>query len=99
MKTVHVQRCAQSNTLFLQGQKADVSDGNTTGLSLTSAHTCRTKELFSSLCGDKLASIALQLPQTAHQEDLSLHVKPPNENFSLVELLVSLIDVNHGDES
>ncbi|XP_037543955.1 gametogenetin-binding protein 2 [Nematolebias whitei] len=71
-----------------QGQKSDgLSDGNTTGLSLTTAHTCRTKELFSSLCGDKLANIALQLPRTAHQEDLSLHVKPPNENFSLVELL------------
>ncbi|XP_017268022.1 gametogenetin-binding protein 2 isoform X2 [Kryptolebias marmoratus] len=71
-----------------QGQKGDgcLSDGNAAGRGLTSAHACRTKELFSSLCGDNFANIALRLPWTVHQ-NLSLHVKPPNENISLVELL------------
>ncbi|KAM6906908.1 gametogenetin-binding protein 2 [Xenentodon cancila] len=73
-----------------QGQKSDgcISDGNTTGHNLTPVHSCRTKELFSSLCGDTFASIALRLPLTGHhQKNLSLHVRPAEANTSLVELL------------
>ncbi|XP_028278177.1 gametogenetin-binding protein 2 isoform X2 [Parambassis ranga] len=70
-----------------QGQKGEgyISDGNTMGHCLPSAHTCRTKEIFSSLCGDKIASIALRLPWTVHQKNLGLH--PGEANMSLVELL------------
>lgn len=88
---------AQINTLvFPQGQKGNgrLADGNAPGRSLTSAHTCRTKDLFSSLCGDKLANIALRLPWTVHQKNLSIQVHPPDENISLVQLLVSLMCVN-----
>ncbi|KAM9729241.1 gametogenetin-binding protein 2 [Menidia menidia] len=72
-----------------QGQKGDgcMSNGNTPGHNLTSVHSCRTKELLSSLCGEKLASIALRLPWTVHQRSLSFHVRPPEANISLVELL------------
>uniref|UniRef100_A0AAQ6A1P1 Gametogenetin-binding protein 2 n=1 Tax=Amphiprion ocellaris TaxID=80972 RepID=A0AAQ6A1P1_AMPOC len=74
---------------FLQVQKGEgcMSDGNTTGRSPPSTHTCRTKEIFSSLCGDKFANIALRLPWTVHQKNLSLDVRPPETNISLVELL------------
>lgn len=71
-----------------------MSDGNTTGYSPASAHTCRTKEIISTLCGDTFASIALRLPWTVHQKNLSLHMRPPDANISLVELLVS---EEHGD--
>ncbi|MED6295538.1 hypothetical protein CHARACLAT_032866, partial [Characodon lateralis] len=72
-----------------QGPKTEgcLSEGNTTGYNLTSANTCRTKELFSSLCGDKFANIALRLPWTVHQNNLSLHMGPTKANLSLVELL------------
>lgn len=72
-----------------QGQKGDgcMSDGNTTGSSPPSAHTCRTKEIFSSLCGDTFASIALRLPWTAHQNNLGLDARSPEANASLMELL------------
>uniref|UniRef100_A0AAQ6AH65 Gametogenetin-binding protein 2 n=1 Tax=Amphiprion ocellaris TaxID=80972 RepID=A0AAQ6AH65_AMPOC len=72
-----------------QVQKGEgcMSDGNTTGRSPPSTHTCRTKEIFSSLCGDKFANIALRLPWTVHQKNLSLDVRPPETNISLVELL------------
>lgn len=72
-----------------QGQKGGgcLSDGNTTGHSPASTRTCRSKEIFSSLCGDKFASIALRLPWTVHQKNLSLDVRPPEANISLVELL------------
>lgn len=58
------------------------SDGNT-----TEHNTCRTKAIFSSLCGDKLANIALQLPWTVHQSSLNLHARTKKANLSLVELL------------
>ncbi|XP_067350490.1 gametogenetin-binding protein 2 [Channa argus] len=72
-----------------QGQKDEgcMSNGNTPGQSPPSLHTCRTKEIFSSICGDTFASIALRLPWTVHQKKLSLHVRPPVANMSLVELL------------
>ncbi|XP_043997323.1 gametogenetin-binding protein 2 isoform X2 [Gambusia affinis] len=63
------------------------SDGNTTGHSLTSANTCRTKGILSSLCGDKLANIALRSPWAVHQSNLSLHMRPTKGDLSLVELL------------
>ncbi|KAM9386344.1 LOW QUALITY PROTEIN: gametogenetin-binding protein 2 [Pholidichthys leucotaenia] len=71
------------------GQKSDgcLREGSTAGHSPPSTHTCRTKEMFSSLCGDKLASIALQLPWAVHQNKLSLYGRPPEPNISLVELL------------
>lgn len=77
--------------MLLQGQKCEgsMSDGNTTGHSPSSMHTCRTKEIFSSLCGNTFASIALRLPWTVHQKNLSFHTRPPEANISLVELLVS----------
>uniref|UniRef100_A0A8D3CYY4 Gametogenetin-binding protein 2 n=1 Tax=Scophthalmus maximus TaxID=52904 RepID=A0A8D3CYY4_SCOMX len=56
--------------------------GNTTGHSLPSSHTCRTKEIFSSLCGDTFSSISLHSTWAEHQKNLSLHT-------SLAELLVS----------
>lgn len=64
-------------------------DGNTTGHGAQSSHTCRTKEIFSSLCGDTFANIALRLPWTVRQKDLSLHENPPDASISLAELLVS----------
>lgn len=67
------------------------SDGNTTGHSLTSANTCRTKGILSSLCGDKLANIALRSPWAVHQSNLSLHMRPTKGDLSLVELLVRLL--------
>ncbi|XP_047234182.1 gametogenetin-binding protein 2 [Girardinichthys multiradiatus] len=72
-----------------QGPKTEgcLSEENTTGYNLTSANTCQTKELFSSLCGDKFANIALRLPWTVHQNNLSLHMGPTKANLSLVELL------------
>ncbi|CAJ1064405.1 LOW QUALITY PROTEIN: gametogenetin-binding protein 2 [Xyrichtys novacula] len=71
-----------------QGLKAEgcMPGRNTTSHSPPS-HSCRTKEIFSSLCGDKLASIALRLPWTAHQKNLSLNGSPAEANISLVELL------------
>uniref|UniRef100_A0A3Q2PDG8 Gametogenetin-binding protein 2 n=1 Tax=Fundulus heteroclitus TaxID=8078 RepID=A0A3Q2PDG8_FUNHE len=72
-----------------QGPKTEgcTSDGNSAGHILTSANNCRTKEIFSSLCGDKFASIALRLPWTGHQNSLSLHTRATKANLSLVELL------------
>ncbi|XP_075958099.1 gametogenetin-binding protein 2 [Anarhichas minor] len=72
-----------------QGQKGDgcVSDGNTTGHGPPSSHTCRTKEILSSICGDAFASIALRLPRKATQTNLSLDARPPEGNASLMELL------------
>ncbi|TKS83606.1 Gametogenetin-binding protein 2 [Collichthys lucidus] len=72
-----------------QGQKGDgcMPDGNTTGHGAQSSHTCRTKEIFSSLCGDTFANIALRLPWTVRQKDLSLHENPPDASISLAELL------------
>ncbi|KAM7398452.1 hypothetical protein PAMA_006387 [Pampus argenteus] len=73
-----------------QGQPGEgcMLDGNkTAGHNLPSSHTCRTKEIFSSLCGDTFASIALRLPWTAHQKKLSLNARPPKTNRSLMELL------------
>lgn len=55
--------------------------------SVKSTHSCRTKEIFSSLCGDTLASIAVRLPWTTRQKNLSVDLKVPEENKSLVELL------------
>ncbi|XP_019941698.1 gametogenetin-binding protein 2 [Paralichthys olivaceus] len=65
-----------------QGLKCEgcVSAGNTTGHGSPSSHTCRTKEIFSSLCGNTFSSIALRLPWAVHQRNLSPHT-------SLVELL------------
>lgn len=57
-----------------------LSAGNTTGHSLPSSHTCRTKEIFSSLCGDTFSSISLHSTWAEHQKNLSLHT-------SLAELL------------
>ncbi|XP_039870579.1 gametogenetin-binding protein 2 [Simochromis diagramma] len=72
-----------------EAQKGEgfMPDGNTTGHSPPSTHTCRTKEIFSTLCGDTFASIALRLPWTIHQKNLSLHMRPAMANISLVELL------------
>lgn len=72
-----------------QGQKGEgcMPDGHTTGHGPPSSHTCRTKEIFSSLHGDTFASITLQLPWTVHQKNLRLHASPPEANISLVELL------------
>uniref|UniRef100_A0A8P4G0S2 Gametogenetin-binding protein 2 n=1 Tax=Dicentrarchus labrax TaxID=13489 RepID=A0A8P4G0S2_DICLA len=72
-----------------QGQKGEgcMPDGNPAGHSPPSSHTCRTKEIFSSLCGDTFASIALRLPWTVHQKNLSLHASTPEANISLMELL------------
>lgn len=71
-----------------QGHKAEVctSGGRTTGRSLP-PHSCCTKEIFSSLCGDTLANIALRLPWTAHQKSHSLNESPAEASISLVELL------------
>ncbi|XP_071386014.1 gametogenetin-binding protein 2 [Centroberyx affinis] len=72
-----------------QGHKGEgfMKDGNTRGHSPTS-HTCRTKEIFSSLCGNTFASIALRLPWAVHQKSLSLHLGPQEANAkSLMELL------------
>ncbi|CAN9501611.1 unnamed protein product [Ophioblennius macclurei] len=73
-----------------QGEKGDCfkSEAKAKDHSPTSTQSCRTKEIFSSLRGDKLASIALRLPWTAHQKKPScLHVRRPEENKSLEELL------------
>uniref|UniRef100_A0A3Q3VVH3 Gametogenetin-binding protein 2 n=1 Tax=Mola mola TaxID=94237 RepID=A0A3Q3VVH3_MOLML len=72
-----------------QGQKDEgcTPEGNTTGHSSPSLHACRTKEIFSSLHGDTFASLALRLPWTIHQKNLSLHMGPPDSNISLAELL------------
>lgn len=73
-----------------QGQKGEdcTSDGiRETGQSPPSSHTCRTKEIFSSLCGGTLASIALRLPWTVNQNNLSLDARSPEAKASLVELL------------
>lgn len=67
------------------------SDGNTTDHNLTAANTCRTKDIFSSLCDDKFANIALQLPWTVHQTNLNLHMRTKKANLSLVELLVRFL--------
>ncbi|XP_053187886.1 gametogenetin-binding protein 2 [Scomber japonicus] len=71
-----------------QGKKGGgcMSDGNKTGHN-PSSHTCRTKEIFSSLCGDTFASIAIRLPWTVHQKNLSLNARSPEANRTLVELL------------
>ncbi|XP_029957246.1 gametogenetin-binding protein 2 isoform X2 [Salarias fasciatus] len=68
-----------------QEEKTDCfkSEGKAKDHVATSTHSCRTKEIFSSLRGDKLAGIALRLPWTTHQKKLS----PPEENKSLEELL------------
>uniref|UniRef100_A0AAQ4RT01 Gametogenetin-binding protein 2 n=1 Tax=Gasterosteus aculeatus aculeatus TaxID=481459 RepID=A0AAQ4RT01_GASAC len=60
-----------------QGQTCDgcMSDGNTTRSGPSSSHTCRTKAILSSLCGNTFASIALQLPWTATQTNLSLDAR------------------------
>lgn len=75
---------------FLQGQKNEgcMLNGNNEGHSPPSLHTCRTKEIFSSFCGDTFANIALRLPWTVRQKKLSLSMRPPEANMSLVELLV-----------
>lgn len=88
----HIAGCVVNEVCtFPQGQKGEgcMPDGNTTGHGPQSSHTCRTKEIFSSLCGDTFTSIALRLPWTARQKNLSLHAGPPEANMSLVELLVS----------
>ncbi|XP_020505639.2 gametogenetin-binding protein 2 isoform X1 [Labrus bergylta] len=71
-----------------QGKKAEgcTSDGNTARHSLPS-RSCRTKEIFSSLCEDALANLALRLPWTAHQKNLSLNGSAAEASISLVELL------------
>nr|XP_015817293.2 gametogenetin-binding protein 2 [Nothobranchius furzeri] len=83
-----------------QGKKAVgcMSKGNAAGHNMISVHACQTKELFSSLCGDTFTSIALRLPWTVHQKNLSLHVRPPSEKRSLVELLDDS-EVTSDDES
>lgn len=62
-----------------QGRKAEgcSSDGNTTGHS-PPLHLCRTTNQ---------CPIAMRLPWTAHQKNLSLHGSPAEANISLVELL------------
>ncbi|XP_047463952.1 gametogenetin-binding protein 2 [Mugil cephalus] len=72
-----------------QGQKAEcfMSDGSATGHSPSLTHPCRTKEIYSSLCGEKFASITLQLPWKGHQKNLSCRARAPDANISLVELL------------
>ncbi|KAL6099099.1 ggnbp2 [Pungitius sinensis] len=72
-----------------QGQKCDgcMFDGNTAHHGPSSLHTCRTKAILSSLCGNTFASIALQLPWTATQTNLSLDARPPEGNTSLMQLL------------
>ncbi|XP_058482975.1 gametogenetin-binding protein 2 [Solea solea] len=74
-----------------QGHKCGegcMSAGNTTGhspSSSSSSHTCRTKEIVSSLCGNTFSSIAQRLPWTVHHKNL--HASHPEANKSLVELL------------
>ncbi|TNN64990.1 Gametogenetin-binding protein 2 [Liparis tanakae] len=72
-----------------QGQKGDgcTSDGKATGHSPPSSHTCRTKDIFSTLCGEAIASIVLRLPWAATKAKLSLVARPPEGNASLMELL------------
>lgn len=88
----HMKCCVtnKSNKNFPQGKKGEccMPDGSTTGRGSPPVHTCPTKEIFS-LCGDTFANIALRLPWTARQKNLSLHAGPPDSNVSLVELLVS----------
>ncbi|MEQ2172034.1 hypothetical protein GOODEAATRI_016838 [Goodea atripinnis] len=77
------QEAENKEKILDEGPKTEgcLSEGNTTGYNLTSANTCRTKELFSSLCGDKFANIALRLPWTVHQNNLSLHMGPTKANL------------------
>lgn len=80
-----IQRCIPIRVcVFLQRQKDEghLSEGNKVGHNLPSSHTCRTKETFSSSCGDTFANVVLRLPWTIHQKNLSLNAG------SLVELLV-----------
>lgn len=75
---------------FPQGKKGEgcTPDGNTSAHSSLSPHMCRTKEVFSNLCGDTFDSSALQLPWTVCAKNcMQLHAGTPN--ISLVELLVS----------
>lgn len=86
LRCVPIKEC-----IFLQGQKGGgcMSAGNTAGHSPPPTHTCRTKEIFSSLCADTFANIALRLPWTVHQKSLSHSSGPSDATISLVELLVS----------
>ncbi|XP_034088949.1 gametogenetin-binding protein 2 [Gymnodraco acuticeps] len=71
-----------------QGQKGDGSlSEEITGHSQPTSHTCRTKEIFSSLCGGPFASLALQLPWAIHHNNLRHEARHPEANTSLVELL------------
>ncbi|KAM3868932.1 gametogenetin-binding protein 2 [Diretmus argenteus] len=66
-------------------QKGDscVTEGIMRGHSPTSPHTCQTKEIFSSLCGNAFASIAHRLPWAVHHQNLG----PEASTKSLMELL------------
>ncbi|XP_076025005.1 gametogenetin-binding protein 2 [Genypterus blacodes] len=83
-----------------QGQTADgcMADGNTMGHRSTPSRSWRTKEIFSSLCGNTVASIALQLPWAGHPQSVSLHMRPPEANKSLMELLDDS-EVTSGEET
>ncbi|XP_030010493.1 gametogenetin-binding protein 2 isoform X3 [Sphaeramia orbicularis] len=73
-----------------QGPKAEgcTSDGaSPPGLSRPLLHPCRTKELFSSLCGDAFTNVALRLPWATHQDNLNFGARPPDAKISLEELL------------
>ncbi|XP_056140558.1 gametogenetin-binding protein 2 isoform X1 [Lampris incognitus] len=81
-----------------QGQKVEgcVMDVSARGHSLTSPHTCRTKEVCSSLRGNTFTSVALRLPWAVHQKNQDHDLGPPEANIcgqmdtskkSLMELL------------
>ncbi|XP_061608100.1 gametogenetin-binding protein 2 [Phyllopteryx taeniolatus] len=56
--------------------------------SVPSSHVCQTKDLNSSLCGEKMDSFAQQSPWAVHGKNLlSLNSKPSEANISLSDLL------------
>ncbi|XP_028451805.1 gametogenetin-binding protein 2 isoform X1 [Perca flavescens] len=75
------------NTQCKSKKKKRKGKGLCNDQSSASSHTCRTKEIFSSLCGDTFAKIALQLPWTVNPNNLNLEARPPEANTSLMELL------------
>ena len=91
---LNIYRCELTQVCsFPQGQKGDGSlSEEITGHSQPTSHTCRTKEIFSSLCGGPFASLALQLPWAIHHNNLRHDARHPEANTSLVELLVSIFN-------
>ncbi|XP_029924712.1 gametogenetin-binding protein 2 isoform X1 [Myripristis murdjan] len=84
-----------------QGQKSEccMTDGNTRGHSPTSSQTCRTKKIFSSLCGNTFASIALRLPWAVHQKNLSHHLGPSEAKMTSLTELLDESEVTSDDEN